>query len=669
MSQHFASLKPGDVVEVKGPIEKLRYTPNMKKHIGMIAGGSGITPMLQVIEAVLKNPDDKTQISLLYANVSPDDILLKQKLDVLAASHPNLKVFYTVDNPTKNWRGGAGYISKDVVVKGLPSPSDDALILVCGPPGMMKHISGEKAKDWTQGELSGILKEAGYTEEMGVECEYRHNEVVRLNPRDCWYWLYGTCLNPTCAFRHPPLDGHTGIPSEPTQSPLPTSKAAVPCYYFFNGFCIKGERCSFLHTPDDSFYNLKCMKNDNGSTDALILDNKTSSANKTGVASTPTETYSDPALTALSRFKVPHEENLQLSLPKNVKPQDDCLGISSFEHKEATVTRSDSLSRGEGFVHRVSHFCSDQCSDEQVNCHREPEERWESSPGFDVLVHDGLENLGYEDDSEYLPVLDREHQELDEQYLGCEFKSPDECDTILPGADIMYGQETYDGYRCLDRDLIHVDDRKVCAYSREIFLDSILSRKRIHMLTDRANCGRDMDLRDHLRRRKEINVPPATGFLRRYESSFVVRSQKRQRGYGIDQQQSRRRLTSQLGFSTVESIGEVETLSAAKRRRLFRHSKQQHWPREQYREKLAKEHFVSSMKPVLKQRNSIHESTTFSGPKTLAEIKEEKKKRKTEESLHCRSTLADFKDPKPLSEILKDRRNIDQVRDGNTCSN
>ncbi|KAL2338347.1 hypothetical protein Fmac_012793 [Flemingia macrophylla] len=166
MSQHFASLKPGDVVEVKGPIEKLRYTPNMKQHIGMVAGGTGITPMLQVIEAILKNPDDTTQISLLYANVSPDDILLKQKLDILATTHPNLKIFYTVDNPTKNWRGGSGYISKDMVVKGLPSPSDDTLILVCGPPGMVKQISGEKAKDWTQGELSGILKEAGYTEQM-----------------------------------------------------------------------------------------------------------------------------------------------------------------------------------------------------------------------------------------------------------------------------------------------------------------------------------------------------------------------------------------------------------------------------------------------------------------------------------------------------------------------
>lgn len=166
MSQHFASLKPGDVLEVKGPIEKLRYSPNMKKHIGMIAGGTGITPMLQVIEAILKNPEDNTQVSLLYANISPDDILLKKKLDVLAAGHPNLKVFYTVDNPTNDWTGGKGYISKDMAAKGLPGPGDDTMILVCGPPGMMKHISGEKAKDYSQGELAGILKDLGYTESM-----------------------------------------------------------------------------------------------------------------------------------------------------------------------------------------------------------------------------------------------------------------------------------------------------------------------------------------------------------------------------------------------------------------------------------------------------------------------------------------------------------------------
>ncbi|XP_068343017.1 NADH-cytochrome b5 reductase-like protein [Pyrus communis] len=152
----------GAVAAVSGGISYLCYHSSPD----LIAGGTGITPMLQVIEAILKNPDDTTQVSLLYANVSPDDILLKQKLDILAASHPNLKVFYTVDNPTKSWIGGKGYISKDMAVKGLPAPGEDTLILVCGPPGMMKHISGDRAQDRSQGELSGILKELGYTEEM-----------------------------------------------------------------------------------------------------------------------------------------------------------------------------------------------------------------------------------------------------------------------------------------------------------------------------------------------------------------------------------------------------------------------------------------------------------------------------------------------------------------------
>ncbi len=33
---------------MKGPFSKLKYTANMKKSIGMLAGGTGITPMLQV---------------------------------------------------------------------------------------------------------------------------------------------------------------------------------------------------------------------------------------------------------------------------------------------------------------------------------------------------------------------------------------------------------------------------------------------------------------------------------------------------------------------------------------------------------------------------------------------------------------------------------------------
>ncbi len=37
-------------------------------HIGLISGGTGITPMLQIIMAILKDEEDNTKVSLLYAN-------------------------------------------------------------------------------------------------------------------------------------------------------------------------------------------------------------------------------------------------------------------------------------------------------------------------------------------------------------------------------------------------------------------------------------------------------------------------------------------------------------------------------------------------------------------------------------------------------------------------
>ena len=48
------------------------------KHISILAGGTGITPCYMVIKAVLK--DSKMRISLIYANSSIEDILLRNEL-------------------------------------------------------------------------------------------------------------------------------------------------------------------------------------------------------------------------------------------------------------------------------------------------------------------------------------------------------------------------------------------------------------------------------------------------------------------------------------------------------------------------------------------------------------------------------------------------------------
>ena len=167
MSKHIGSLKVGDTLDFKGPIVKKAYTPNECSTIGMVAGGTGITPMLQVIDEVLANPKDKTKLQLVFANQSEADILLKKEIDDRAAAHPSrLSVYYVVDKSSSwMWKGGTGYVTEAMLKEHMPAPSSDSMIFVCGPPPMYKAICGPKGTPEdpkAQGELGGLLKKMGY---------------------------------------------------------------------------------------------------------------------------------------------------------------------------------------------------------------------------------------------------------------------------------------------------------------------------------------------------------------------------------------------------------------------------------------------------------------------------------------------------------------------------
>ncbi|CAF0973356.1 unnamed protein product [Didymodactylos carnosus] len=174
MSKYIHNMKKGDKIEIKGPIPKYDYHANKFQNLALIAGGTGLTPMIQMIEEVLFNSSDKTKITFLYANSSFDDILLKDDLDKLAQKYPDqFKCYYTTDkfankDQKKSWKGETGHITANMLKKLLPMPSkpddESLLVMVCGPPGFMKLISGEKTPDYKQGELSGLLKQLGFTE-------------------------------------------------------------------------------------------------------------------------------------------------------------------------------------------------------------------------------------------------------------------------------------------------------------------------------------------------------------------------------------------------------------------------------------------------------------------------------------------------------------------------
>ena len=88
MSQVFDKLTIGKTLKFRGPMGRFKYETNMKSFFGMVAGGTGITPIFQAIKAILENPEDKTNLSLIFGNITEDDILLKPELDSFQVRAP-----------------------------------------------------------------------------------------------------------------------------------------------------------------------------------------------------------------------------------------------------------------------------------------------------------------------------------------------------------------------------------------------------------------------------------------------------------------------------------------------------------------------------------------------------------------------------------------------------
>lgn len=140
ISKYIGNLKIGQTIRVRGPKGQFVYTPNMVRAFGMIAGGTGITPMLQIIRAITENPEDKTEVDLIFANVNHEDILLKDDLDELAAKHSNFRVHYVLNNPPEGWTGGVGFVTADMIKDWCAAPAADVKMLLCGPPPMVSAM-------------------------------------------------------------------------------------------------------------------------------------------------------------------------------------------------------------------------------------------------------------------------------------------------------------------------------------------------------------------------------------------------------------------------------------------------------------------------------------------------------------------------------------------------
>ncbi|KAF2793453.1 nitrate reductase [Melanomma pulvis-pyrius CBS 109.77] len=152
MTKSLDAIPVGHFVEFKGPIGKFEYISrglcsinghkrNVKRFF-MICGGSGITPIFQVLRAVMQDKEDPTTCVVLDGNRLIEDILCKEDLDIFARDNVDrCKLLYTLTKGPEDWQGLRGRIGAPLLLEHCTrSAPGEGLVLICGPEALEKSV-------------------------------------------------------------------------------------------------------------------------------------------------------------------------------------------------------------------------------------------------------------------------------------------------------------------------------------------------------------------------------------------------------------------------------------------------------------------------------------------------------------------------------------------------
>lgn len=164
MTKAMESLPLNHLVEFKGPTGKFEYVGrgrcsingaerNVKTFI-MICGGSGITPIYQVLRAVMQDGKDPTRCLVLDGNRLIEDILCKEDLDEFEQNgEGRCKIIHTLTKAPGDWGGLRGRIAKPLLQEHAKW-SLETMALICGPEAMEKTaMTGLKELGWPESDI------------------------------------------------------------------------------------------------------------------------------------------------------------------------------------------------------------------------------------------------------------------------------------------------------------------------------------------------------------------------------------------------------------------------------------------------------------------------------------------------------------------------------------
>lgn len=139
------NLKAGDLLEVGVPEGKFTFEPNAdrQKNYAGFAAGSGITPVMSILQSVLENEPNSTFV-LVYGNKTPNDTIFYNQLHELQLQYVGRFFVHYVFSQTKVEGELFGRIDKanvNFVLNNKHKEKEFDKFYLCGPEEMINLVS------------------------------------------------------------------------------------------------------------------------------------------------------------------------------------------------------------------------------------------------------------------------------------------------------------------------------------------------------------------------------------------------------------------------------------------------------------------------------------------------------------------------------------------------
>lgn len=138
-SQALDRMPVGGWAHLQGP-EGDFVLPAEGTKVALLTGGIGITPARSMLRYIVQRKLNY-DVVLLYGNGTFEEIVFRDELDELAASHRSVRVEHVLSGPNipPGWKGKAGLISKGLILEMVPDYTERRFYM-SGPPKMVMAL-------------------------------------------------------------------------------------------------------------------------------------------------------------------------------------------------------------------------------------------------------------------------------------------------------------------------------------------------------------------------------------------------------------------------------------------------------------------------------------------------------------------------------------------------